>query len=308
MTARHDSSFNAAVYGTMAQFILKTSRAACRPEGAKEDRDTELQYEMPPELARITQIFAGNNSPDPWGAKTNMVGACLSRAQLRQSNGLQQLYLKDAKLIGAEFVGSNLSRSVLDHAKGGIELVTNWWNANRDRAEAGGYEAVAAISYGSGSYAWANFQDANLEDVSAIGANLKGALFYSASMVGSQWRAADLSFANLLNADLRNTGLQGTELRGANLEAANLKNADLTGAKLSGANLTRAFFANTNVTGADFRKTNLKSGQLSGMCVNEGQARPDLPPDIERIDLAVCYQNPFSRWVALSRATLAQSR
>lgn len=308
MTARDDSSFNAAVYGTMAQFILKASQVACLGKDGKPGRDIEPTYQMPAELQRIVQIFGGNNAPDPWGAKINMAGACLSRAQIRQSNGLQQLYLKGASLIGAEFVGSNLRHSVLDKVHGGIELVKEWWHDNQVQVEAHGYSAVVDSFYDSGDYHWVNFQNANLEDVSAIDADLQGAVFYSASMVGSQWRGAKLSFAALPSANLRNAGLQGTELRGADLAGANLKDADLTGAKLVGANLSLAFFANTDVTDADFTQTNLEPEQLSGMCVRTGQPKPKLPPNLRSEDIPECTYNAFLRQIALSRAAFAQFR
>lgn len=308
MTARDDRSFNAAVYGTMAQFILKASQVACFGKDHKPAVDVELSYQMPPELQRIVQIFAGNNAPDPWGAKINMAGACLSRAQIRQSNGLQQLYLRDARVIGAEFVGSNLRHSVLDKVYGGIELVEDWWLDNQRQVEAQGQSAVFDLFNGTGEYYWVNFQDAILDDVSAIEADLQGAVFYSASMVGSQWRGAKLSFAALPGVNLRNAGLQGTELLGADLAGANLKDADLTGAKLVGANLSLAFFANTNVTNADFLQTNLMPEQLSGMCVAAGQEKPKLPPNLRSEDIPECNYNAFFREIALARAAFAQFR
>lgn len=306
MTAREDGSFNAAVYGTMGQFILKASMRACKPADGKDD--TDPSYAMPPELQRIAQIFGGNNVPDPWGGKTNMSGACLSRAQLRQANGLQQLFLKDARLIGTEFVGSNLRASVLDKAQGGINLVTKWWDKNHDQVEARGYDAVAQISYDSGSYAWVNFQDANLESVSAINANFKGAIFYSASMKDSNWSDADLSFSDLNDANLKNADLQRTVFESASLQGVNLENARLIDAKLAGANLTGSFFANTNVTGADFQRTNLASEQIRGMCVQVGGRKPQLPSNLASVDIAECPQGGLARTFAFLRAAFAQSR
>ncbi|GLR89813.1 pentapeptide repeat-containing protein [Bradyrhizobium iriomotense] len=193
LTAREDGSFNPAVFGTMAQFILKISKSSCKQNG-----DSKADYQMSPELQRIAQIFAGNNVPDPWGKTMNMAGACLSRVQLRDSEGLQQLYLKDAQLIGTEFVNSNLRGSDIQDAKVGIDL-TDWWEDPTVRAEVEnrGYDAANRLFDKSHRWHWAIFQGATLDSIVANRAHLKSAIFYSASMKNSKWVDADLSFADL---------------------------------------------------------------------------------------------------------------
>jgi uncharacterized protein YjbI with pentapeptide repeats len=304
LIARNDGSFNPAVFETMAQFIRKSSKSYC-----EKHNDAEVGYQMPPELQRIAQIFAGNNVPDPWGKIMNMTGACLSRAQLNYSEGLQQLWLKGAQLIGTEFTGSNLRASDLQDAQGGIDL-TDWWRNGNDRAEIekDGYDAVWRIFNKIQQWHWANFRGATLDSVVANRAHLKGAIFYSASMMNSEWKDADLSFADLNGANLRGAKLNGTEFKLASLQSNSLEDADLTDAKLERTNMQDAFFANTNVTGVDFGSVKgLRWAQLNGMCISAGKQKPTLPEKYRDFDVPNCYTNPFARWFALSRAALAQA-
>ena len=103
----------------------------------------------------------------------NMTGACLSRAQLNYSEGLQQLWLKGAQLIGTEFTGSNLRASDLQDAQGGIDL-TDWWRSGNDQAEIekDGYDAVWRIFNTIQQWHWANFRGATLDSVVANRAHL----------------------------------------------------------------------------------------------------------------------------------------
>jgi uncharacterized protein YjbI with pentapeptide repeats len=305
MTAREDGSFNAAVFGTMGQFILEASKLSCA-----KNADAKADYQMSPELQRIAQIFAGNNVPDPWGKQMNMAGACLSRAQLQDSSGLQLLWLKDARLIGTEFINSNLRGSNIVNAKGGINL-TDWWTDQIEvQVKTGGYDAVWNLFNDIGQYHWVNFRNATLDNVVANEANLEGAVFYSASMMNSQWSRADLSFSDLGGANLRGAMLNGTIFTSASLQSTSLEDADLTDATLDRTNMQDAFFANTIVTGVDFRSVKgLRRAQLRGMCISPGTQKPTLPVDAEYRDFNVpdCYKNRFFRWIALSRAALAQA-
>jgi uncharacterized protein YjbI with pentapeptide repeats len=284
MTARDDSSFNPAVFGTMAQFILKFSKRSC-----EKNTDANSDYQMTPELQRVAQIFAGNNIPDPWGKQVNLAGACLSRAQLHDSSGLQLLWLKDARLIGTEFVNSNLRGSNIVNAKGGINL-TNWWTDQIEaQVKTGGYDTVWKLFNDKGQYHWVNFRDATLDAVVANGAHLEGAVFYSASMKNSEWVGADLSFADLAGANLRGAKLNRTIFTGASLRSTSLEDADLTGAKLERTNVQDARFHNTNVTGVDFASVRgLQGPQLAGMCKTAEGKKPILPEEYRDFDVPAC--------------------
>ena len=316
MTARDDSSFNPAVFGTMAQFVLKFSKRSCAKYA-----DEKAGYQMSPELQRIAQIFAGNNIPDPWDKQINMSGACLSRAQLRDSNGLQRLWLKDARLIGTEFNNSNLRGSDITNAAGGINL-TDWWNPeNEARVKRCGYDEVWNLFHSKRVFHWANFSNATLDAVVANGAHLEGALFYTASMKNSEWVDADLSFADLGGANLRGAKLKGTNFTGASLKSTWLQDANLAGAKLKRTNLEGADFDNTDVTGVDFRFVRgLRGVQLAGMCKTgkspivsndhckntEGKKMIFRKPKCN-FDAPVCEANPMYRFVASSRAAVARA-
>jgi uncharacterized protein YjbI with pentapeptide repeats len=301
MTARDDSSFNPAVFGTMAQFILKYSMLSCekgadakagtKAEGKVDAKaDHKANYQMPSELQRIAQIFAGNNVPDPWGKQVSLAGACLSRAQLRDSNGLQLLWLKDARLIGTEFANSNLRGTNIANAKGGINL-TDWWTPEiAEQVEAGGYDAVWNLFKNAGQYHWVNFGNAVLDAVEANGARLQGAVFYSASMKNSKWEDANLSFADLVGANLNGAKLNRTIFTGASLRSTSLINADLTEARLEKTNVQEAHFSNTNVTDVDFQSVRgLNGAQIAGMCKTAGGKKPTFPiGEYRDYDVPVC--------------------
>ncbi|WGD53872.1 pentapeptide repeat-containing protein [Bradyrhizobium sp. CB1650] len=316
--ARQDPGFRPAVFQTLAQYIVEHSTKACQPLPDKRTADTMSTYDMDLTLQRITQVFAGNNLPDPYGKITDMTGACLSRARLRDMPGMRLLWLEEARLIGADFYGSDLSGSRLEGAEGGVDLVEDWWVANRGdvlkSVKAGNFRSLQPFFERDRAYHWLNFENATLENVFAQDANFSGAQFLRARMKNAMLKGANLSFANLQEADLTNVDLSEiVHFEGANLQDANLEGAILSNTILEDVNLERTFFANTNVTLADFESVkNLKRSQLVGMCVDVA------PDDLEAIaywpklpaglsaTFPKCYDNSLARLMAWLSASLAQ--
>lgn len=85
--------------------------------------------------------------------------------------------------------------------------------------------------------------EADLDEVSLLMANLRG--------------------ANLIEANLRGATLYGANLYAADLSRANLLKANLYAANLSGADLSRANLSMANLTGADFGMANLYAALIS---------------------------------------------
>ena len=105
----------------------------------------------------------------------------------------------------------------------------------------------------------------NLDKVSLIKMDLRGAKLIFASLREADLREADLRESDLTDANLNLANLTGTNLTranltaadftGANLTAANLTLADLTGADLTGTDLTGAVLTRAVLTGVDLTKT-----------------------------------------------------
>ncbi len=124
-----------------------------------------------------------------------------------------------------------------------------------------------------------NFQQADLDSVSAVAAD-----FNNANLSFANLSEANLSEANLLAANLATATLQGT-----NLTQANLISADMVGALAFGADFSAANMLNADLSGALLTDANLASAQqltadqLIAAVTNGGTSLPEgleVPPDL----------------------------
>jgi uncharacterized protein YjbI with pentapeptide repeats len=301
--ARDDPSLGPASHGLMAAY-LKAHLNGCGPHETRsakaatvaDHKDRTLGYRMESELQKILQIFAGNNVPDRWGGLTDLAGVCLSRATLQGMPGLRQLWLRDARLLGADFRYADLTETWLVNVEGGVDQIEEWWRKRRitvaDLAKADGYKHLGDMFYQDGIYHWVNFSDANLQRVHGEQARLAGAQFVAAKMAASVWKGSDLRLANFERAELFKADLSGIEkLSGSNFKAAKLQGAIMRSSNFAHADLTGAKFENTDVSGADLSSAiGLDASQVRGMCIGPDYsgAPHKLPVALTKPDLDRC--------------------
>jgi len=124
----------------------------------------------------------------------------------------------------------------------------------------------------------ANLREAQLQNASMWGVDLRGANMGGAKMQkaqlhfekldgaflgGAQIEDAFLSLASLCGADLGAAKLKGSYLNGTDLTAANLGGADLRGTQLWDSSLIGANLNNAKLEGADFMRSTLICADLS---------------------------------------------
>ncbi|MFQ5509346.1 MAG: pentapeptide repeat-containing protein [Leptospirillia bacterium] len=127
------------------------------------------------------------------------VRADLSSADLSDMD-MTGVRLERAILVGVNFLGSDLSEALLDHAK-------------MTRANLGQVD----------------LSNASLIETDLTWANLNKARLVAANLTGACLPDVDLTDARLKNADFTNADLEGADLRGADIAGVVLNGTDLTG-------------------------------------------------------------------------------
>jgi hypothetical protein len=103
----------------------------------------------------------------------------------------------------------------------------------------------------------------NLQGVSMVAANLKGADFSGSDLTRADLRDADLTGAKFVKSGLSAVNFTGANLTNANLTGANLFSTNFSNAILTGANRTGTFVC--NVTQPD-------GGLVTGQCPSGGSS------------------------------------
>ncbi|KAJ3702426.1 hypothetical protein LUZ61_006131 [Rhynchospora tenuis] len=159
---------------------------------------------------------------------------------------LSQLNLSKLDLSFVDFTFACLKNTVFSHANlqkakfGDVEAVgSNFEDANLRECEFLGANLSESI-LDRASLQSANLQDASLVDCSFCKADLRSAHLQSANLAGANLTGANLEGANLKGAKLAGTNLQGANLQRAYLREVDLRETLLEGAKLGGANLLGA--------------------------------------------------------------------
>jgi uncharacterized protein YjbI with pentapeptide repeats len=114
-----------------------------------------------------------------------------------------------------------------------------------------------------------NFAGAHLEGADLNGAHLEGAYFAGAHLEGADLNGAHLEGANLTGAYLERGKLANAHLEEADLERAHLEGADLKRAHLHGANLIGAHMKEAELTWARMEQAALGEAHLEDAFVNE---------------------------------------
>jgi uncharacterized protein YjbI with pentapeptide repeats len=127
-----------------------------------------------------------------------------------------------------------------------------------------GSEAVPAVlrEFAERGATLPRLSGAQLDGLSAPGANLREADLAQACLARAQLDAADLGQARLDRADLRGSSLRAAKLAGASARAAVFDGADLRAASLDEANLRGAQLRDARLEGAQLAKAELEGAQL----------------------------------------------
>lgn len=129
-----------------------------------------------------------------------------------------------------------------------------------------------------GTWAGANFYNADLKNINLTGADLKRASLFRADLKGAFLYGTDFGEAHLMQANLRETILEGANFRGADLRGADLRGANLEGANFGGAGLRGADLRGANLGGANFEGAiGLTQEQIQQACQRPNADPPTLP-------------------------------
>jgi uncharacterized protein YjbI with pentapeptide repeats len=116
--------------------------------------------------------------------------------------------------------------------------------------------ALAAMDYAKQVLIGADFQGADLREVTFSLTNLR-----EANLSG-----ADLRGASLFGAKLQDADLHDADLRGATLDSAVFDGTDLRQARLEDAFAFNTRFINVRIDGADFTNVSLRPDALRSLC------------------------------------------
>jgi len=177
--------------------------------------------------------------------------------------------LKDA-LLDDEALPANLAASLL-HRIDPAGLVG--WIEGACRLK------LSQPRFDRASLARADWTDARLRALRAVGVDLRratlaGAMLGSADLRGARLARADLTGADLhsallLKADLRGADLTRADLRSTDLTRARLSDARLTGARLSACDLRRALLSRADLAEADLSRARLDDLDLRDVRIDD---------------------------------------
>ena len=163
--------------------------------------------------------------------------------------------LKVSYLIGADFSGADLSKTVLV----GADLSrVNLSKANLTEADLTGADLSGA------SLIEANLNKANLWAANLMRADLRRAKLTGANLWKANLNYADLTKANLRKADIHEAFLFNVQLRGADLSESTLWESIFNGANFTDAKLIRAKLGQAKLLYANFMRANLSGADLGG--------------------------------------------
>jgi hypothetical protein len=133
------------------------------------------------------------------------------------------------------------------------------------------------------------------------GADLRGADLLGADLWGADLLGADLGGANLLDTDLQCATLRYADLCGADLQRANLQYANLRGADLQRANLQGAILQDTNLKDTNLQNTNLRWVLGDGKRIKtiDDHYRIVIVPEYGVMAIG-CEQHSIAKWMNFS--------
>ncbi len=204
---------------------------------------------------------------------------------------------RDAQLAGAtmdrtNWRGTDLSGSDLTGSRARL--------AHFDEA------ALERVSFLRADLVGSSFQRASLGE-----ANFREALLEDADLSGAILRFADFSNAILEGAVLSGADLWGAVLDGASLEGANLAGVTLTEASLKGANLQRANLTGANLgradlTGADLTDADLRGARLGGATLRDALLRNARLEELDLSTVNLTHVHLSGAWLERTLVTPAQ--
>ncbi|MCP4108140.1 MAG: TIR domain-containing protein [Desulfobacteraceae bacterium] len=177
----------------------------------------------------------------------NLYGANFTEADLQKANfaeaDLQKANFTEADLQKANFIEADLQHANLQKTKlQGAKLTrANLWESNLQRAKLQGAKLTWA-SLEDATLMETNLQESNFKNANLEKANLWGANLYKSSFWYANLQNVDLREANLWECSLWGANLKGADLRKANLWRANFKGADLQKVDLRGAKIDKGTF------------------------------------------------------------------
>ena len=234
-----------------------------------------------------------------------------------KATDLQQMWMPEASLRGANLVEANLRQTNLRKA--------NLRGAKLRRVD------LSDADLRKADLSSADLRGATLSKTDLRGATLSKTDLSETDLSETDLRGADLRGANLSKADLSNMSLSGADLSEANLSKANLSETDLwltvlTGANLSWTDLSRAknlraavlsksHLEFANLIKTDLHETNLSEVRLKHACLSEADLREatlrnaDLSDaDLTKVDLIrACLSNADLSGANLSKAHLTEA-
>ncbi|MGE0787641.1 MAG: DUF2169 domain-containing protein [Sandaracinaceae bacterium] len=218
-------------------------------------------------------------------AGANLAGALLEAAKLdgAKLNGadLRRCVLAHASLTGTDLRGADLREANL----GAATLVETLTDEATDMRDAQLMDLVAAGAGLRGVHLeGATFMRANLENADLTGAHLDQAQFLECTVRGARFERARLRAGNFVQLDLRGAVFDDVYAPEANfvecnLEGALFRRADLTNARfVHGTVLTAADFRHARLPRSCFRGADLRRADLGGTLLDQsdfGDARLD---------------------------------
>lgn len=238
-------------------------------------RDSPRDYEP---VMEVLTAFARQESPLPGAGAGTPVGLASGEIPLdvqavfkvigRRTPAQIETELEEGgclDLTGVSAVGVDLAD---------YDLRNTCW----DRSDLRG-AIVARADLSRATFVSTNFQQANLDNVTAVASD-----FNNANLTFANLSKANLSQSNLLAADLVSATLQGTNLGRANLVSANMAGAlafgaDFTGADMLDTDLAGALLTDATLAGAE----QLTEEQVAAAVTNGGTTLPEgieVPPDL----------------------------
>ncbi|MBL8482017.1 MAG: DUF2169 domain-containing protein [Rhodocyclaceae bacterium] len=220
-------------------------------------------------LLRAGVSLAGRDMAGADLAGARLAGADLKNALLENAD-LSRADLSRADLSGAVLCGARLDGAILDGARlDGASL-------NAARAAGASFRGVRAERLSSlhAELAGSDWQDAQVADWVALGADLQGAnfagaqlpraVFLQAHAAASRWQGARLGRDLFVRADLSAADFSGATLQQTVFADCSAPRAAFAGAELESCFLGSARLAGSNWQGARARQSSWRGAQLAG--------------------------------------------